>query len=351
MSPVNLREFVFQRHQPEDREGLSRTRRPGRGHLGHSGGWQDIEGNHTHSAIHFLIQQKPQTRGLEGYGSSVPAPPTPERHFSMEHGEQEVQPGIPLGRTWRKLPEDLSQRDRRQRPYDNYQGRTTEPDRKYSDLFRITRSRLNQDSSGLAPFRNQQISGQESPSFKKPGSFWEKTSIQGKKQDHLQPTEERVRPNDAEAVGFGERSAKEQEVVVHNSRISSPINRDIPPTQIKHNVVTPESNLHSDALWLQMCQFYEETQKQFAELEASHERMRKFTASVNKIFKPLQEGHAQLSKASEEANERLDLVFDEKNHRKRDKNCLDQYINSLLNVYHNMKPQPQGKVMDNPYHQ
>ncbi|MBW0527494.1 hypothetical protein O181_067209 [Austropuccinia psidii MF-1] len=34
-------------------------RKPARGHLGHSGAWQDTEGNHTHSAIHLLIQQKP----------------------------------------------------------------------------------------------------------------------------------------------------------------------------------------------------------------------------------------------------------------------------------------------------
>ncbi|MBW0559734.1 hypothetical protein O181_099449 [Austropuccinia psidii MF-1] len=70
MSHVHLRDLGFQRHQPEDKEGLSRTRRTGRGHLGHSGGWNDIEGNHTHSAIHIEIQQKPQTRGLEGYGLS-----------------------------------------------------------------------------------------------------------------------------------------------------------------------------------------------------------------------------------------------------------------------------------------
>ncbi|MBW0513569.1 hypothetical protein O181_053284 [Austropuccinia psidii MF-1] len=62
MSPVHLRNLAFQRNQPEDREGLSRTRRPGRGHLGHSGGWQDIEEDHTQSAIHLPIQQKPQTR-------------------------------------------------------------------------------------------------------------------------------------------------------------------------------------------------------------------------------------------------------------------------------------------------
>ncbi|MBW0518484.1 hypothetical protein O181_058199 [Austropuccinia psidii MF-1] len=68
MSPVHLRNLGFQRNQPENRGGLSRTRRPGRGHLGNSGGWQDTEGNHTHSAIHFPIQQEPQTRGLERYG-------------------------------------------------------------------------------------------------------------------------------------------------------------------------------------------------------------------------------------------------------------------------------------------
>ncbi|MBW0531424.1 hypothetical protein O181_071139 [Austropuccinia psidii MF-1] len=67
MSPVHLRSHGIPRNHPEDIEGLSRTRIPGRGHLGQSGGWQEIEGNNTHSAIHFPIQQKPQIRGLEGY--------------------------------------------------------------------------------------------------------------------------------------------------------------------------------------------------------------------------------------------------------------------------------------------
>ncbi|MBW0519759.1 hypothetical protein O181_059474 [Austropuccinia psidii MF-1] len=121
MSPVHLRSLGFQINQPEDRKGLSRTRRPGKGHLGHSGGWQDTEGNHTHSAIHFQIQQEPQTRRLERYESSSSAPPTPQEFISMEHGPQEVQTGIPLGRNWRNLAEDLSQRDRLQRPYGNHQ--------------------------------------------------------------------------------------------------------------------------------------------------------------------------------------------------------------------------------------
>ncbi|MBW0518444.1 hypothetical protein O181_058159 [Austropuccinia psidii MF-1] len=97
MSPVDLRILGFQSNQPEDKEALSRTRRPEGGHLGHSGGWQDIEGNYTHSSINFPTQQKPQTRGLE------------------------VQPSIPLGQTWSKFPEDMSPRDRLQRPYPNHQ--------------------------------------------------------------------------------------------------------------------------------------------------------------------------------------------------------------------------------------
>ncbi|MBW0506984.1 hypothetical protein O181_046699 [Austropuccinia psidii MF-1] len=235
MSPVYLRDLGFQRNQPKDRKGLSRTRRPGRGQLGHSGGWQNTEGNNTNPSTHFPIQQEPQNKGLERYGSCSSAPPTPQRLISMEHGQQEVQPGISLGRTWSKLPEDLYQRERLQKPYDNYQRleshqavqtpggegkqdkgesshypsyrRTTDPDRAYSDSFRLTRSRTNQLSSGFKPFINQQISGQESPFFTIPGSFQEKTRIQVQKQDHFQSEEERVRPNDPEYMGLGERSA------------------------------------------------------------------------------------------------------------------------------------------------
>ncbi|MBW0505125.1 hypothetical protein O181_044840 [Austropuccinia psidii MF-1] len=100
-----------------------------------------------------------------------------------------------------------------------------------------------------------------------------------------------------------------------------------------------------------MSQFAEKTQKQFAELQVSHERGKKLTASMDKIIKPLQEGHSQLSKASEETNKRLNLVFEEQHNSQSDRDCLDQEINKLFNVYHNMKPQPQSHVLDNPYHQ
>ncbi|MBW0573690.1 hypothetical protein O181_113405, partial [Austropuccinia psidii MF-1] len=247
-------------------------------------------------------------RGLERYGSSSSAPPpTPKRLISMEHGQQEVQPGIPFGRNWSKLPEYLSQRDRLQRPYGNHQRleshqavhsaggegkqdkgesshypsyrRAADPDRAYSYSFRLTRSRPNQLSSGFTTFRNKQIRGQWSPFFTIPGSFQarRRQGYKGKKKTTFSPRER----------------------------------ENITPTQIQHNVVTPESNLNSDALWLHMSQFAEETQKQFSELQASHERMKTLTASMDKIVKTFQEGHVQLRKASEETNKRLNLVSEE----------------------------------------
>ncbi|MBW0561249.1 hypothetical protein O181_100964 [Austropuccinia psidii MF-1] len=306
MSSVHLRNLGILRSQPEDKEGLFKTRRPGREHLGHSGGWQDTEGNHTHSAINLTILQKPQTRGMEGYGSSSSAPPKPQRSFTMEHGQQEVQPSIPLGRTWSKLPEDMSQRDKLQRSYVNHQRmeshlevqtaggegnqhkgesshypiyrRTSEPGKTCSDSFRIRRSGPTQLSSFFTPFRHQRNSGQESPFLEIPCSFQENTRIQAQKQAFFEPKAERVRPNDPEAVGLGEGSTQEPGIVVNTSRISSPTNRNINPTQNERNVVTPETNLNSDALWLQMSQFAEKSQKQSAELQDSHFRMGKLTA-------------------------------------------------------------------------
>ncbi|MBW0475664.1 hypothetical protein O181_015379 [Austropuccinia psidii MF-1] len=72
---------------------------------------------------------------------------------------------------------------------------------------------------------------------------------------------------------------------------------------------------------------------------------------MGKIVKTLQAGYAQLRKASEESNKRLNLAFEEKRHSRRDKYCLYQDINKLFNVYNNMQPQPQAHVLDNPYPQ
>ncbi|MBW0575409.1 hypothetical protein O181_115124 [Austropuccinia psidii MF-1] len=263
MSPVHFRNLGFQTNQPDDIEGLSRTRRPGGGQVGHSCGWQDIKGNHTHSAIHIPIQQKPETKGLEGYGSSSSASPTPQRPFPMEHGQKEVQPSIPLGSTWSKFesyqevqtPRCEGKQEKGESSHIPSYRRTADPGRGYSNSFRHTRSRPNQVLSSSTPFRNQNLTGQESPFFKIPGGFQENTRIQGEKQDIFQPKAETLRPNDPKAVGLGKRSTQEPEIALHDSRISSPIKRNITPNQIEHNIVTPESNINSDASSLQVSQF------------------------------------------------------------------------------------------------
>ncbi|MBW0519485.1 hypothetical protein O181_059200 [Austropuccinia psidii MF-1] len=203
MSGVQLRDLGFQRCQPEDKEGLSRTRIPARGHLGHSVGWQDIEGNHTHSAIHLPIQQKPQNRGLEGYGSKGLSQrdrlQRPHGNHQRLETHQEVQ--TPGGEGKQAKGESSH--------YPSYR-RTGGPDREYSDSFRLTRSRPNKLSSGFTQLSNKQTSGQESPFFTIPGSFQEKKRIQGQKPDHLPPKEERVRPNYPQAVDLVKEVNKNQ---------------------------------------------------------------------------------------------------------------------------------------------
>ncbi|MBW0492328.1 hypothetical protein O181_032043 [Austropuccinia psidii MF-1] len=79
--------------------------------------------------------------------------------------------------------------------------------------------------------------------------------------------------------------------------------------------------------------------------------MKALTASMDKFFENLEEGNAQLSNASEETNKIPNQVFEEQHHCKRDRDCLDQEINKFFNVFQNIKPQPKGYVLDDPYHQ
>ncbi|MBW0479386.1 hypothetical protein O181_019101 [Austropuccinia psidii MF-1] len=237
MSPVHLRNLGFQRNQPEDREGLSRTRRPGRGHLGQSGGWQDTEGNHSHSAIDFQFNRNLKQEDWKDMDQVLQLHQLLKDliQWSMENKRLQR----PYGNHQRlesyqvvQTPGGEGKQDKGESShYPSYRG-TAYPDRAYSDSFRLTRSRPNQLSSGFKPFRNKYIGGQESPFFTIPGIFQEKARIQLQKQDHLYPEEERVRPSYPEAVGFGERSSQEPEVGLNNTGISSPINRNITPTHI-----------------------------------------------------------------------------------------------------------------------
>ncbi|MBW0555203.1 hypothetical protein O181_094918 [Austropuccinia psidii MF-1] len=75
-----------------------------------------------------------------------------------------------------------------------------------------------------------------------------------------------------------------------------------------------------------MSQFADQTQEQIAEFQESHVRMQKLTASVDKVVKILQEGHAQLRKASEEARRRLNQAVEEQHRCRKDRDSLDQYL-------------------------
>ncbi|MBW0517354.1 hypothetical protein O181_057069 [Austropuccinia psidii MF-1] len=101
---------------------------------------------------------------------------------------------------------------------------------------------------------------------------------------------ERFRSNDPEAVVLCERSTQEPGKVANTSIISSPTNRNITPTQNEHNVVTPESNLNSDQLWLQMSQFEVKNQEKFDELHRRNERLKELTTIHEDKIKAIQEG-------------------------------------------------------------
>ncbi|MBW0536333.1 hypothetical protein O181_076048 [Austropuccinia psidii MF-1] len=114
--------------------------------------------------------------------------------------KKKFQPSFRLGRTWRRLPKDMSQRYTFQIYYANHQRlesqqevqtpggkgsqdkgesrnhpshrRTTEPEREYYDSFRFTRSKPIRLPSDFTPLKHQQISDQEPPFFTIPGDYW-----------------------------------------------------------------------------------------------------------------------------------------------------------------------------------
>ncbi|MBW0496622.1 hypothetical protein O181_036337 [Austropuccinia psidii MF-1] len=150
-----------------------------------------------------------------------------------------------------------------------------EPEITYSDPLRLMRTgnptRL---PSGFTPLRHQQISDQESPYFPIPDSIQERKIIIGQEQDFFHPEPERVRSYDQEIVGPVSRSTKKQQTVVNTSNAaSSPKIRNDISTQIKHNVVIPESTISSNPLWLQISQFVEKTQKELERLHESISRL------------------------------------------------------------------------------
>ncbi|MBW0483840.1 hypothetical protein O181_023555 [Austropuccinia psidii MF-1] len=98
-----------------------------------------------------------------------------------------------------------------------------------------------------------------------------------------------------------------------------------------------------------MFRFTVQTQKNLDEIHRRNVRLQELTTLQEATIKAMQESCAKLRKASEEANKRLNQVFEEKYHGNRDRDCLDQDINKFFNFFLIMKPKPQGHALDNPY--
>ncbi|MBW0555542.1 hypothetical protein O181_095257 [Austropuccinia psidii MF-1] len=228
-----------------------------------------------------------------------------------------------------------------------------EPEITYSDPLRLMRTgnpiRLH---SGFTPLRHQQISDQESPYFPIPDRIQERKRIIGQEQDFFQPEAERVGCYDPEIVGPVARSTKKQQTVVNTSNAASiPKIRNGISTQMKHNIVIPESTIGSNTLWLKFSQFVEQTQKEFERLYESISRLQKFYTLQTKTIHTLQEDYTEFSKASEDTKRRLNQVLENQNPCKRDREYLDKDIDIFFDFFQKMKPQTQGNVSGNtPYH-
>ncbi|MBW0505728.1 hypothetical protein O181_045443 [Austropuccinia psidii MF-1] len=220
----------------------------------------------------------------------------------MENGRQEIQTRVPIQRTCRKYSEDFPQRDILQR---TYHGQEMEPEITYSDPLRLMRTgnptRL---PSGFTPLSHHQISDRESPCFPIPDRIQERKRVIGQEQDFFQPEAERVRSYDPEIVAPVARSTKKKQTVVHSSNAaSSPKIRSDISTQIKHNIVIPESTISSNTLWSQFSQFSEQTQKEFERLHESILSLKEVYILQTKTIHTLQEDYTELCKASEHPKE------------------------------------------------
>ncbi|MBW0501939.1 hypothetical protein O181_041654 [Austropuccinia psidii MF-1] len=100
-----------------------------------------------------------------------------------------------------------------------------------------------------------------------------------------------------------------------------------------------------------MSQFAVQTQESLDYFKRLNERFQGNAILQEAKVKSMKEICAQLSKASEETNKRLNQVFEEQHHCKSDGYFLGQDINKVFNVYQNMKPQPEGHALENSYHQ
>ncbi|MBW0565293.1 hypothetical protein O181_105008 [Austropuccinia psidii MF-1] len=323
MSPVHLR------NQPEDREGLSRTRIPGGGHLGHSDDWKDMDqALQLHQLVKALFQWNNNNKrfNLAFHWAELG-----ERLQRICFREIPFKDLVEITKGWNPTRQFRLRKERATRIREN------------QATIQAIEEQLNQTGPTLIPSGSQGVEQTSSPV----ASHHSGTNRSVSKSHHSSQSQ----PNDPEAVGLCERGTQEPKIVLNTSRNSGPINRNITPTQKEHNVVTPESNLNSDKLWLQMTQFSVQNQEQLDDFKRLNKILQRNAILQEATINTIQESCSQLSKAFEETNNSLNQVFEEQHHCKRDRDFLDENINKLFNVYQNMKPKPQGHALDDPYNQ
>ncbi|MBW0498561.1 hypothetical protein O181_038276 [Austropuccinia psidii MF-1] len=208
MSPVHLRDLGFQRHQPEEREGLSRIRRPGRGHLGHSGGCQALREIIPTLPFTFQFNRNLKPENWKDMDQVLQLHQLLKDLFQWSMDNKKFN----LASHWEELGESCQNICLKEIDFRDLMVITKgwNPTRKFRLLemrpnrirenqatiqaieeqltqtghihipFGLTRSRPNQLSIGFMPFTKQQISGQESPFFKISGISRRRQGYKGK---------------------------------------------------------------------------------------------------------------------------------------------------------------------------
>ncbi|MBW0562797.1 hypothetical protein O181_102512 [Austropuccinia psidii MF-1] len=248
MSPVHLRNLGFQRNQPEDIEGFSRTTDLEEDTLD-----TVVDGNTLREIIPTLPFTFQFNRNLK-----------PEDWKDMDQVLQLHQllkdlfqwsidnKRLKLASYWAEFGESFQKICLKEIDFKDLMVITKgwKPTRQFRLLevranrirenqatIQAVEEQLTQTGNTQIPLGSQGVGQTSSPVashqfFTIPGSFQEKTRIQGQKQDLFKPKAERFRHNDPEAVVLGERSTQEPEIAIHTSGISSSINRNINPLRL-----------------------------------------------------------------------------------------------------------------------
>ncbi|MBW0528299.1 hypothetical protein O181_068014 [Austropuccinia psidii MF-1] len=236
--------------------------------------WKEFEVYQSHriwktaspSTFQDSFQLRTSRRGLHRIRKINSYPSNSKRTSSMGNGRQGIPPRVPLENICRKCSKDFPHGDILQIAHGNHQRV------KFQQEVQNSERNGNQYSRQLSYhmcYREARNQREHTLTATGPQGV-DRQRITGKEITNFEPEAESVTPYDPEMFGPGERSKKKQKIAVASSdEARSPKTSNYISTQSEHNVVTPESTIRSTALWMQMAQFSEQTQKR---LESLHEK-------------------------------------------------------------------------------